>query len=97
MLALKITFWILLFIVFYAYIGYGIVLFLLIRIRRMFGLTLRRTNTAGFEPEVTLFIAAYNEKDFIAEKIKNSLELDYPKEKLHMVWVTDGSDDGTPD
>ena len=97
MLALKITFWILLFIVFYAYIGYGIVLFLLIRIRRMFGLSRRRTNTAGFEPEVTLFIAAYNEKDFIAEKIKNSLELDYPKEKLHMVWVTDGSDDGTPD
>jgi cellulose synthase/poly-beta-1,6-N-acetylglucosamine synthase-like glycosyltransferase len=46
---------------------------------------------------VTLFIAAYNEKDFVAEKIKNSQELDYPKEKLHIVWVTDGSDDGTPD
>jgi len=21
----------------------------------------------------------------------------YPKEKIHQVWVTDGSDDGTPD
>ena len=27
--------------------------------------------------------------------MKNSLELDYPKEKLNIVWVTDGSDDGT--
>ncbi len=50
-----------------------------------------------FEPEVTLFIAAYNEKDFVAAKIKNSRELDYPKEKLRIVWVTDGSDDGTPE
>jgi cellulose synthase/poly-beta-1,6-N-acetylglucosamine synthase-like glycosyltransferase len=30
-------------------------------------------------------------------KMANSMELDYPKEKLHIVWVTDGSDDGTPE
>ncbi len=46
---------------------------------------------------MTLFIAAYNECDYVAGKVKNSLELDYPREKLHMVWITDGSDDGTPD
>lgn len=51
----------------------------------------------NYEPEVTLFIAAYNEKDYVAAKMKNSLELDYPKEKLKIVWVTDGSDDGTPE
>lgn len=96
MTALKITFWILLFIVFYAYIGYGILLFILIKIKRMAGRSKAEFKT-GYEPEVTLFIAAYNEKDFVAEKLKNSLELDYPREKLHMVWVTDGSDDGTPD
>ena len=96
MTALKITFWILLFIVFYAYIGYGILLFILIKIKRMAGRSKAEFKT-GYEPEVTLFIAAYNEKDFVAEKVKNSLELDYPREKLHMVWVTDGSDDGTPD
>ncbi len=96
MTALKITFWILLFIVFYAYIGYGILLFILIKIKRMAGRSKTEFQT-GYEPEVTLFIAAYNEKDFVAEKVKNSLELDYPREKLHMVWVTDGSDDGTPD
>ena len=50
-----------------------------------------------YEPEVTLFITAYNEKDFVDVKVKNSRSLDYPKEKLHQVWVTDGSNDGTPD
>lgn len=96
MTGLKITFWVLLFIVFYAYIGYGILLFLLVRVKRLF-----KTENTGlstdYEPEVTLFIAAYNEKDFVAEKIRNSRELDYPSEKLKIVWVTDGSDDGTPE
>ena len=57
----------------------------------------KREPDKGYEPDVTLFIAAYNEKDFVDEKIKNSLELDYPSEKLHIMWVTDGSDDGTPE
>jgi len=97
MLALKIVFWSLLFIVFYAYVGYGILLFAIVKLRRMLGLTRKKEIQAEYEPDVTLFIAAYNEKDFVAEKVKNSRELDYPADKLHMVWVTDGSDDGTPD
>ncbi|MCX6306808.1 MAG: glycosyltransferase family 2 protein [Bacteroidetes bacterium] len=96
MLALKITFWVLLFIVFYAYIGYGILLFILVKIKRLFGHKTVNA-TPDYEPDVTLFIAAYNEKDFVEGKVNNSLELDYPKEKLKMVWITDGSDDGTPD
>jgi len=97
MTALKIIFWVLLFVVFYAYIGYGILLFILIKIKRLAGLSKPQPVNITYEPDVTLFIAAYNEKEFIAEKIKNSHELDYPAEKLHMVWVTDGSDDGTPE
>jgi cellulose synthase/poly-beta-1,6-N-acetylglucosamine synthase-like glycosyltransferase len=97
MIGLKVTFWILLFIVFYAYIGYGILLFFLIRIKRLFRGSKEKDIDPIYEPEVTLFIAAYNERDYVAKKIENSLELDYPKEKLHMFWVTDGSDDGTPD
>jgi len=95
--ALKIIFWILLFIVFYAYFGYGILLFSIIKIRRLAGIKKLKSPDPGYEPDVTLFIAAYNEKEFIAEKIRNSRELDYPPHKLHLVWVTDGSDDGTPD
>lgn len=97
MTVLEIIFWLLIFIVFYAYVGYGIVLYLLILLKRITGTSVKKTANPGYEPDVTLFIAAYNEKDFIAEKVKNSRELDYPSEKLHMVWVTDGSDDGTPD
>lgn len=97
MMALKIIFWSLFFVVFYSYAGYGILLFFIIRIRRILGLAKVKQEHPGYEPEVTLFIAAYNEKDFVAEKIRNSRELDYPANKLHMVWVTDGSDDGTPE
>lgn len=97
MTTLKIIFGLLLFIVFYTYIGYGILLYIIIKISRLTGLSKQTSPDPGYEPDVTLFIAAYNEKDFIAEKVKNSRELDYPSEKLHMVWVTDGSDDGTPD
>jgi cellulose synthase/poly-beta-1,6-N-acetylglucosamine synthase-like glycosyltransferase len=50
-----------------------------------------------YEPEVTLFISAYNEKEYIEIKVSNSLQLDYPREKLKIIFVTDGSDDGTPD
>lgn len=97
MTALKIIFWVLFFIVFYAYVGYGILLFVLVRMKRLFAGKKSTSFDTNYEPDVTLFIAAYNEKDFVDAKIKNSLKLDYPAEKLHMVWVTDGSNDGTPD
>lgn len=48
-----------------------------------------------FYPTVTLMIAAYNEEIFIAEKIENSLALNYPKEKLKITVVSDGSTDRT--
>lgn len=50
-----------------------------------------------YEPEVTLFVAAYNEKDYLKAKLANSEALDYPKHKVKQLWVTDGSDDGSPE
>jgi len=97
MLFLKIIFWILAFTIVYTYVGYGIILYLLIKIKRIFKTRKSILSIAGYEPDVTLFISAYNEKDYVAGKIKNSMALDYPKDKLHFVWVTDGSDDGTPE
>ncbi|MFT6754905.1 MAG: cellulose synthase/poly-beta-1,6-N-acetylglucosamine synthase-like glycosyltransferase [Urechidicola sp.] len=94
---LKITFWSLLFIVVYTYVGYGVLLYVIIKIRRFFKVGKKVEVDYSYEPEVTLFIAAFNEKDYVAKKMKNTLELEYPKEKLKIVWVTDGSDDGTPD
>jgi cellulose synthase/poly-beta-1,6-N-acetylglucosamine synthase-like glycosyltransferase len=92
---LKIAFWTLLFVIVYTYVGYGILLYFIIKIRRLFNIGKKVDIDPNYEPEVTLFIAAYNEKDYVAAKMKNSLELEYPKEKLNIVWVTDGSDDGT--
>jgi cellulose synthase/poly-beta-1,6-N-acetylglucosamine synthase-like glycosyltransferase len=97
MTAIEILFWVSLFIIFYSYLGYGILLFILIKIKRLLGLSKPYTENQDYEPEVTLFVAAYNEKDYVDEKVKNSKSLNYPQEKVHHVWVTDGSDDGTPD
>ncbi len=99
MQALAILFWIIFAVVVYTYVGYGILLFIIIKIRRMFGL--RKTPVPLLQekdfPHVTLLVAAYNEKDYIAAKVKNTRQLKYPADKLHQVWVTDGSDDGTPE
>lgn len=86
-------FWLSIALVVYTYLGYGLLLFVLIRIKRLFKKpTLPKS---GFEPKVTLVIPAYNEENFILEKVKNSLELDYPKDKLRILFITDGSTDNT--
>jgi cellulose synthase/poly-beta-1,6-N-acetylglucosamine synthase-like glycosyltransferase len=92
---LQVLFWVMLFIVFYTYIGYGILLYFIIKVRRILGIKRTQKINPNFEPEVTLFIAAFNEKDYVEAKMKNSLALEYPKDKLKILWVTDGSDDGT--
>lgn len=96
-MAVKIIFWVFLFIIFYAYLGYGIVLFSLICLKRLFRGKRKDVTEELYEPEVTLFVAAYNEKEFLDKKVENSRSLDYPQEKVSQIWVTDGSDDGTPD
>ena len=97
MTTLKILFWVFLFIIFYAYIGYGILLYFLVLLKRLFKFGHKKYFDPSYEPEVTLFVAAYNEKDYVHDKVKNSSELEYPSDKVKQVWVTDGSNDGTPD
>ncbi|WP_202593951.1 glycosyltransferase family 2 protein [Halorubrum halophilum] len=55
----------------------------------------RRALTSGDRPSVALIIAAYNEEEVIAEKIENSLQLEYPKNELNIVVFSDASDDRT--
>jgi cellulose synthase/poly-beta-1,6-N-acetylglucosamine synthase-like glycosyltransferase len=40
-------------------------------------------------------VCAYNEQDVVDLKMQNIRQLDYPQERLHVVWVTDGSTDQT--
>lgn len=93
-MTLKILFWIFLGIVFYAYVGYTILLLLITLFRLIF---CRHSKTAdGFaEPAITLCIPAYNEERFVIAKVNNCMDLDYPAEKLDILWITDGSNDNT--
>jgi cellulose synthase/poly-beta-1,6-N-acetylglucosamine synthase-like glycosyltransferase len=97
MLALKILFWAMLLIVFYTYIGYGILLYIIIRLKRFFRGKPREAVLPPDEelPDMTLLICAYNEEDVVEEKMKNTLAIDYPKDKFRIMWVTDGSNDHT--
>ena len=97
MLALKVLFWVCLFIVFYTYIGYGMLLYLIIRIKRLVKGKKSPTPMPSDEelPTMTLMICAYNEQDVVAEKMENTRALDYPKDKFRVMWVTDGSNDRT--
>jgi cellulose synthase/poly-beta-1,6-N-acetylglucosamine synthase-like glycosyltransferase len=97
MLVLKVLFWVCLFIVFYTYLGYGMLLYLIIRIKRMVKGKKSPTPMPTDEelPTMTLMICAYNEQDVVAEKMQNTRALDYPKDKFRVMWVTDGSNDRT--
>lgn len=97
MSVLEVLFWIALFVIFYSYLGYGMLLFAIIKVRRLLGLDKKFTGNEDYEPEVTLFVAAYNEKDYLDAKVNNSKSLNYPQNKIKQLWVTDGSNDGTPD
>ena len=99
MTTLKILFWLCLFIVFYTYVGYGLLLYVILSVRRMVW-GKRRGSAVGSDdelPPMTLMICAYNEEEIVREKMENIRQLDYPREKLCIMWVTDGSDDHSND
>lgn len=91
---LALLFWISLFIVFYTYLGYGIILYILVKIKEVVVRPIAYDLPVDL-PKVTLFITAYNEQDIVAQKMANCSLIDYPKDKLDILWVTDGTTDNT--
>ncbi len=73
----------------YVYVGYPLALTLLAMFRR------REVSQADVTPSVTLLISAFNEEDVIAQKLRNTLALDYPKDQLEVIVISDASTDGT--
>jgi len=73
----------------YTFIGYP---FILAALAFFFGKQVKKNE--NFEPSVSLIISAYNEERVIEDKLLNSLELDYPKDKLEII-VASESIDGT--
>ena len=76
---------------FHTYVGYPLtlVMFWLIKGRRASPPDSPRTPTVG------MVISAFNEEGIIRSKIENSLALDYPRERMRIVVVSDGSSDAT--
>ena len=95
MTGLTIIFWLCAVVVFYTFFGYGIIIWIAVKIKEHISKPETFPMKEEF-PDVTLLIAAYNEEGIIAQKMENCRALKYPKDKLHLVWVTDGSTDSTP-
>lgn len=88
-------FWISLSLLFYCYIGYGLLLFLYNKLKATFSAGKKTAPGVEEEMSVTIIITAYNEKKVLEKKIRNTLAIDYPADKLITIFVTDGSTDGS--
>ncbi len=87
-------FWFCVFLLVYVYFGYPLTCALLARVLRRWPRTDGWVTDAEL-PQITVLIAAYNEADCIFDTVRNKLALDYPEDRLEVVVVSDGSDDGT--
>lgn len=96
MTTILIIFWVSFGIVFYTYIGYGILLRLVLLIKERV-VCRRELELPSDLPRVTLFITAWNEQDVVEAKMENCKSLNYPTQLLDILWVTDGSTDKTND
>lgn len=89
-----IAFWVLVGIMFYTYVGY-IILLMICSLGKKIKSNKKLSEKTPFLPDVTLLVAAYNERLIIDEKVKNALLQNYPQDKIHQIWITDGSTDGS--
>jgi biofilm PGA synthesis N-glycosyltransferase PgaC len=94
MSTLEIIFWLGIGIVFYSYLGYGMLLWFIVKLKHVFRSEPHFND--NYLPHVSLVVPCFNEAEYIEEKILNSLALDYPKEKLKLIFISDGSTDDTP-
>ncbi|HEM5984825.1 TPA: glycosyltransferase [Streptococcus suis] len=87
---MKIIFWLSIFLIFWANIGYPASMIFLDKI-------IKKTNEklTDYEPTVTVMVVAHNEEGVIADKLMNLLQLDYPKDKLNILVTSDNSTDRT--
>ncbi|MCE7053737.1 glycosyltransferase family 2 protein [Algoriphagus sp. AGSA1] len=81
----------LLLIAFYAYLGYGMLIYLLVKILGKD----KMVKSSTYFPSVSLIVPCYNEGKGLREKILNTLELSYPEGLLEIIFICDGSEDGS--
>lgn len=85
-------FWISCGLLFYTFLGYGLLISILARLRP-------RASSPATEatpsPSVCVVLVAFNEEKRIADRLRNLLASQYPADKLSILLVSDGSTDGT--
>lgn len=89
MLWVQVIFWLAAGAVLYVYVGYPSLLCLVASFRR------RRKSAPGYTPFISMLIAACNEEANIEQKLRQTLQLEYPTDKLEVLILSDGSQDRT--
>ena len=92
MTLLAIAFWISVGLLVYTHLGYPLLLWLLALLR---GAESDPPPAAEPPPSVSLIVAAHDEEASIAGWVSSTLAFDYPRERLEVVVVSDGSTDRT--
>jgi cellulose synthase/poly-beta-1,6-N-acetylglucosamine synthase-like glycosyltransferase len=93
MTVVAVLFWVSVGLLVYTHVGYPVVLWVLALLKRRDGPA--PVDPAGDPPSVSLIVAAYDEEAVIEAKVRNALELDYPRERLELIIASDGSSDRT--
>ena len=91
MVVIELVFWTSALLLTYVYAGFPALLWL------RSALFSKPVHLSSMTPELTIVIVAHNESAAIADKLNNLFALDYPRERLHVIVASDGSDDGTDD
>ncbi len=78
----------------FVFAGYPFLLFVVSKLLHR-PVNINITKGSDVLPKVSIIIAAYNEEKIIAEKITNTLAIDYPRENLEIIVFSDGSTDQT--
>jgi cellulose synthase/poly-beta-1,6-N-acetylglucosamine synthase-like glycosyltransferase len=86
---IKIIFWASLTAIVYVYVGYPLFVLIVSRFKS------KDVRKGSYHTSVSILIAAYNEEKVIEETLSNKLSLNYPKELVEIVVVSDGSTDNT--
>jgi cellulose synthase/poly-beta-1,6-N-acetylglucosamine synthase-like glycosyltransferase len=92
---LEAVFWASVALIVYTHAGYPLLLWVLSRVRRTRTTRARVTPVSGGLPRVSLIVAAHDEESVIADKVRNALALEYPRERLELIVASDGSTDRT--
>lgn len=87
--ATQIIFWLSLAALIYTYLGYPILVYLVSFLRPL------KIKKSDFLPDVTVIITAYNEERDIRAELEDTLQIDYPKDKLEILVASDCSNDKT--